>query len=188
MSWQISREMLESCHLCKASGKGEWRSWMAGIIFDPKGNVFATQGHIMLAGFNDMGKPEQGYIIDIPKTPADAKKYTVAEIDVEALEIRYLGPSELDNPLMGKAAITILEWEIPAKVASMMEKPPAEPFSSFTVNAGYLAMMEKVCLLWEKRLAGKIYVEVRGDDRLAVINYIGGRSVPVKLLVAPIKV
>lgn len=188
MIWRITKELLESMHLCKATGKGEWREWMAGIIFDTAGNVFATQGHIMLTGRNDLGKPGQGFILDIPKTPADAKKYSVAEIDIDALEIRYLGPDELENPIMGKSAIRVLQWVIPEKVSAMMEKPPAEPVTGITFNAGYLAMMEKVCALWEKKLTGQVYIELRGDDRLAVMNYVGGKSIPVKLLVCPIKV
>lgn len=188
MKFRIERALLESMHLVKATGKGEWREWMYGIIFDQQGNVFATQGHIMLCGKNNIGKPDHNFILDIPKTPVDCKKYEFAEIDTDALEVVYQGSAELEYPTVGKAGIKILEWSIPTKIATMLEAPPAEPANNFVFNPGYLSIIEKIALLWEKKLTKSVYIEIRGNDRVAFVEYKAAKAEPLKLLVCPIKV
>lgn len=185
----ITRPLLEAMHLVKGAPNKEWRRWMLGICFYADGQVAATNGHVLAAspGFPPQDAPEDfaGVCLEIPKTAAALKKYDKAVIDLGKNTISYL--DENGNEI-GLQAVKVIHVNggLP-KVGAVIERPPAAPKNEFVFNPGYLALIEKIALLFEKKLEKKVYVRIRGNDSCAFMAY-PACGVELKFMVAPIKV
>lgn len=186
---RIDKPLLEAMHLVKGQPNKEWRGWMLGICFAADGQVFATNGHVLAAspGYPVEDKPEgfAGVCLEIPKTPANLKKYEQVVISLDEGLARYL--DDQGNELGVQAVKRVETPQGLPKVGAVIERPPAEPQNEFVFNPGYLAMIEKIALLFEKKLEKKIYVRIRGTDNCAFIAY-PTCGVEIRFMVAPIKV
>lgn len=190
---RIPKPLLESLQLAKALPKNEFRTQLTGIMFEPDGTVWASNGHIALVARTSIAI-EQSVVLNIDKTPASGKKYHTAVIDTQTALCHYVPEFEgmeraTDAELISQAiAVAKADQVSVNRVISLANPVPPEtkPVTRIVFDADYLGLLPKIADLYSKQEGGKFSFALTGDNTASLVRIKAGQDYKLTFIIMPI--